>query len=93
MEFYDLIVRDDKTSLSLYDFLLCHGFDDKKFDSWKRDEWFVLNDELINTLGHKRRAVLLRFIRSQFIESTVYVVISTRIVLVTRHNEHYKRDV
>ena len=96
MEFYDLIVRDDKTSMSLYDFLLCHGFDDKKFDSWietKRDEWFVLNDELINTLGHKRRAVLLRFIRSQFIESTDYVVISTRIVRVTRHNEHYKRDI
>ena len=103
MEFYDLIVRDDKTSMSLYDFLLYLGFNENKFrlslrlwidlTTTKRDEWFVLNDALISTLGYKRRAVLLTFIRSRFVESTDFGVINTRTVRVTRGGEHYKREI
>ena len=94
------VVREKE---SLYDFLSYQGFNDTVFQlslhvwidiiTTNRDDWFVLTDELIRTLGYKRRTVLLKFLRSHFIDSTDYVVINTRITRVTRNGEYHKRDI
>jgi hypothetical protein len=103
MEFNDPIVRDNKTSLSLYNFLSCQGFSNTELNLslylWidlvkkKRDEYFVLTDDIVRTLGYKRRTIMLRLIRSHFVENTDFVVINTRIMRVTRAGEYHKRDI
>ena len=95
--------NDETTPLSLYDFLSCRGFNDTEFrlslESWidlittKRDGWFGLPNELIRTLGYKRRSVLLKYLRTHYIDGTDFVVVNTRLVRVTRGSDHYKRDI
>ena len=63
IEYYDLIVVQNRTSMSICEFLDYIGFDANKFalpisfwfelSSKTRDEWFVLTNELIDMIGFK----------------------------------------
>ena len=63
IEYYDLIVVQNRTSMSICEFLDYIGFDANRFavpihfwfelSSKTRDEWFVLTNELIDLIGFK----------------------------------------
>jgi len=88
-KFNDLIVHQNKVSLTLCDFFEITDFDPSQFfdssfwcalNSLEDDEWFEVNDDIIEIIGYKGtvarkdniRTNLMCFIKSHFTEHADY---------------------
>ena len=111
MEAPNTRVLDNTENLSLCDYLVSIGFDVNRFsiplefwfelNSKSDEEWFILNDELINIMGFKPsisnpstgRSHLLRFIRNHFISGTDFLTTLQKVEKFSKGGAQHKNEI